>query len=553
MPDILNVPADGTAVPSQAGRVSGRAGRIALIYYVVLCLVGLYFFDRHSIWVNGDLVFGDRGDSRFHMVTLEHWWRVATGHDAFLSPNFFYPTPRVIAYSDLLGLYGLFYVPLRAFGLDTYSAFQWTIAGVCAVAFWSMLLLLRRSLGIQPALAGLFSLIFAFSGLKTMTFAETHMWSVAYIPFLMFLAIEYVRRVKQPAPARMRYAVAFAVVYGALALTSFYMAWFTALFGTFAAVLTLIVFCAVRGTGRTFGVVKEWAVANAGHLGAVLGVFAIAMAPFLLLYLPNASQVDRNLLGALPSLMFPVKLPYMGMAHLGVAFATGVAGFVWLRQNSSLKTIDANWMIAVCLAPALFLSLLFLLPVGEYFTAWAGLYLFFPGGKFIRAPIRYYTFLTLPMMMLGSIGITKLLARAKRSKGDVGEMIALTALALTALLVAEQYKSGEPLYFRKSRDLEWLARIPKPPAGCKSFAVTSGNEQQWFEKQLNAMVVAQRFDIPTLNGYSGTEPPGWRMMYPDKPGYADGVKQWALTNYLTGVCILDDQKATWSTMPGGQP
>jgi hypothetical protein len=166
MPDIMNVPADGTGVPSQAGRTSGHSNWRVVVYYVALCLFGLYFFNRHSIWTGGDLVYGDRGDSRFHMVTLEHWWRVLTGHDALLSPNFFYPVPGVIAYSDLLALYGLFYIPLRAFGVDTYTSFQLTIAGVCAVAFWSMLLFAQALAEYSPGTGGTVQFVVCVLGIE---------------------------------------------------------------------------------------------------------------------------------------------------------------------------------------------------------------------------------------------------------------------------------------------------------------------------------------------------------------------------------------------------
>jgi hypothetical protein len=378
------------------------------------------------------------------------------------------------------------------------------------------------------------------------------MWSVAYVPFLMFFAIEYFRRVNESGAVRLRYALAFAAGFAALALTSFYMAWFTAVFSVFAAVLTLLMFCRMRGTANTLAGIRDWLRTNAKHVGMVAVAFAVLMTPFALLYLPKSGQVERNNLWALPVLLHPIKLPYMGMAHLWVALAVGVASIVWFRSVKSLKNLDVNWMIALCIAPALFVSLLFLLPVGEY-TAWAGLYLFFPGGKYIRGPLRYYTFLTLPMMMLGSIGISKLMAKAASRKGDIGEFATVGTVALLCLMIFEQYKPGVPLVFGKQADQEWLARIPKPPAECKSFAVSPGSESQWFEKQLNGMVVAQRFDIPTLNGYSGTEPPGWTMMYPAQTGYMDGVRQWARNNYLSGVCVLDDKNASWSPLTGDKP
>ncbi len=523
---------------------SPRLRWLAPAWYVFLCLFGTWFFNRHSIELGGELVYGDRGDSRFHMVTLEHWWRVVQGLDPLLSPNFFYPTPGAIAYSDLLGLYALFYVPFRAFGFDSYGAFQLTIGAVSVVGFWGMLLLLRRSLDIPPMVAGLYSLLFAYSGLKTMTFAETHIWAVAYTPFLAFFAIEYFRRVSMPPSRRLPWALAFVVVFAALALTSFYVVWFTAVFGLLVAVCTLVTYCVLRGPGQTFGLILRWVASNAAHIAIIMGAAAVAMWPFLAIYLPNSGQVDRNILGAIPQLMYPWKLPFLGVTQLLLAIATGMAALVWLRRS---RPLDTRWTVALCLAPAIFLVLLFLLPLGK-FTLWTALYLVVPGGKFIRAPVRFYTFLTLPLLVVGSVGLTALIAKVREKKGDAGDFLGAVVLGLLLLVTAEQYKPGIPLVFPKSPDHAWLHRVQKPPAECRSFALKPVADPKTWERHLDAMIVAQRFNLPTLNGYSGTEPIGWRLHDPGSANYAAAIRDWAESNGLTGVCLLDDDAGTWSSL-----
>jgi hypothetical protein len=33
------------------------------------------------------------------------------------------------------------------------------------------------------------------------------------------------------------------------------------------------------------------------------------------------------------------------------------------------------------------------------------------------------------------------------------------------------------------------------------------------------MVIAQHIGVPTINGYSGDTPPGWKLLYPASPDY----------------------------------
>jgi hypothetical protein len=76
------------------------------------------------------------------------------------------------------------------------------------------------------------------------------------------------------------------------------------------------------------------------------------------------------------------------------------------------------------------------------------------------------------------------------------------------------------------------------------------NHLFFYEYQTAAMLISQRVDLPTINGYSGDNPPGWGLGYPELPGYLANVKQWTTTYGLTtGVCDFDLGTRTWRTHP----
>ena len=58
------------------------------------------------------------------------------------SPNFFFPAKGTLGYSDTLVLNQIFYAPLRAIGLDSFLAFEWTLSLLSLVGFAALFVLL---------------------------------------------------------------------------------------------------------------------------------------------------------------------------------------------------------------------------------------------------------------------------------------------------------------------------------------------------------------------------------------------------------------------------
>ena len=107
---------------------SYRSNAICIGFFFIVLLVGIL---PPVDWLKA--IPGDLGDARFNSVILEHSYKfLFEAGSNFWSPEFFYPFPGVLAFSDThLGSVWS-YVILRGLGLDREHAFQWwIIVGMC--------------------------------------------------------------------------------------------------------------------------------------------------------------------------------------------------------------------------------------------------------------------------------------------------------------------------------------------------------------------------------------------------------------------------------------
>jgi hypothetical protein len=66
---------------------------------------------------------------------------------------------------------------------------------------------------------------------------------------------------------------------------------------------------------------------------------------------------------------------------------------------------------------------------------------------------------------------------------------------------------------------------------------------------VDAMLIAQRFHVPTANGVSTWFPPGWGPFRVDDPAYVTGMRNWLRTHgAVKGVCELDLEGRSWTVL-----
>jgi hypothetical protein len=109
----------------------------------------------------------------------------------------------------------------------------------------------------------------------------------------------------------------------------------------------------------------------------------------------------------------------------------------------------------------------------------------------------------------------------------------------------------------RSAQLRFLRSATAPPPACRSFYVLDRTHTSLapagaagyyiaVTDQIDAMLISQKFRIPTLNGYTSYRPPDWGLLDPFAPQYPAAVRSWANEhNMQGGLCQLDLATMRW--------
>jgi hypothetical protein len=115
-----------------------------------------------------------------------------------------------------------------------------------------------------------------------------------------------------------------------------------------------------------------------------------------------------------------------------------------------------------------------------------------------------------------------------------------------AAMVVEQLNTSPVSAIDRPAELRRLASVRPPPAGCRAFYVVDPRNRPFFEPQIDAMLVAQRVSVPTINGYTAYRPAGWTLVVPSAATYGAAVNAWSAAHHLdTGLCHLDLTSTRW--------
>ena len=63
-------------------------------------------------------------------------------------------------------------------------------------------------------------------------------------------------------------------------------------------------------------------------------------------------------------------------------------------------------------------------------------------------------------------------------------------------------------------------------------------------------MLAQARHLPTINGYSGLNPPGWDFYDTNAADYEQRAMRWAVNRGIAaGLCRVDIERGTWTVLP----
>jgi len=548
----------------------GRAARDTAVVGAAWLLGALWFF--RAQWTSGfDRVMGNTGDTRLIVYLNEQWYLALRGSQAWRSPPFFFPTKGLLGYSDTFFVWQLFFAPFRLLGAEPFLAFQLTLVAMSLVAFVSFVVLVRQAFGTPVPLAAVGALVFVFANNLAGHVGSPQIFGIYLVPPVALLGLRSWRTRRSRPRTSCVLAAAFGALVALLLFTTYYVAWFALLGAGLVVVLSLamaprqaphLVADAVRTGWRSL------AAAGAG--------FVVGIVPFLTTYLPVIHQLGvRKYADAL----------YFSTSWRGV-FDVGAGDMVWGSTLAHLwpRPSPASYETSYAVTPLLWLAVV----VGGGVLTWALVSKRVPSSPARRATVALCgTLLVVTLLpvdtsagslwivvwhlpgatairaidriqvladLLAAMGLVALATQAPIHSDRLrrSPAVRVATVVVLAAIVVEQADTTAGTQLHRSAELAALDAVPSTPAGCTSFFVLDSqpNHRLFYEFQTEAMLISQRLGIPTLNGYSGDEPPGWGLLFPNSPSYPVFVRQWTATHGLvTGVCELDLGTMRWTPAP----
>jgi hypothetical protein len=225
-------------------------------------------------------------------------------------------------------------------------------------------------------------------------------------------------------------------------------------------------------------------------------------------------------------------VPYESGRALRLVFITALLVWIpWFHVNRRTR-LGSLWFLFV----SVFVVLVGLQLGG--FSLWTTFFAFLPGLAAIRDPKRIIFAYELAVALATGVFLAQL-PRRSLLRISIGGLVAV-------LLIAD----WNPATFVYRRPMEVFDQYVQAPIAidpsCRSFfirraspAYASRSDDMRSLYGLDAVFIATKHGVPTLNGYSAWGPSGWGLAVPPDAGYADGVARWVAEHRLRGVCALD--------------
>jgi hypothetical protein len=543
------------------------ARSVAWAAFVWLAAAAVFF--RNFLLTGFDKIIGDAGDARLDIFLRENFLQFLRGQAEFLSPPMFFPIKGTFGYSDAYLLDALIYVPLRVVGFDPFLTFELLCIGTSLVGFVSTNILLTRFGGVRQPLAALAATIFVFSNALYISMGHPQLYEVNIAPLVAILFLEAARS-RTSHPIRSTTAGFLGgLVLALLFSTGYYVAWYF----TFLSGIVLVSAAIVRFGLRPLSILRAriylalvWRNLSIGVAGAV--GFAIGAIPFWKIYAPIVAQfsgrgyseyegpflVDllnvsgNNIVwgGLIERLQIvPKDLLYNGEHVIAVTPVLMLTFFLcaWAVWRNRLLSDPENRILRSVVLGCFFAAALMtvmMVKVGEFSLFWFVWHVV-PGANALRSGTRAQ------IMTNGFVVVVVAIVLARLLQKTTSRGVAVAVWALVLLCVAEQANVVSNHNLSRRQEVAALGIVAAAPTGCKSFYVAPHSlERGPATQQINAMLIGQVVNLPTLNGYSGLYPPGWKLWETGTPSYQNHAWRWATAHGITdGLCRYDVIQRQW--------
>lgn len=502
-------------------------------------VLGLCFFTFKIIGFDFSYFPGDLGDGRLNLYFLEHAHKFFTGKiPSFWEAPFMYPEPNVTAYSDnLLGsapIYSFF----RAIGVNTYLAYQLWFIVVSSLNYVCAFILLKYLFKNNYA-AVLGALIFAFSIALQSQYTHAQTFPRYAIPLAILMAVKFSYELK---PKYFFYALLFLVyqIYCGIYLGFF-------------LVIPLGIYLILAFLKFIFPSEKK--VVNLNWWFKIIAsviVNVLILLPLMLPYMerkiaPGFDHFIRisETIPTLTSYLFSYEgsIVWGFLSEIGqhknawwdhqlfpgaIAIISLVMCFGWLiikliKAKFRLSSISNPWLLTLAGAITLFLFLRF-----DDITAYVLLY-YLPGFSALRSLTRVINI----ELIFFAIATALLFSKLFKQKQKYSFLIFLlgTTLIIIDNYSDKSYRTEVSTAQKRTNEVEdTFATIPK--GSLVSYEPTTMTSSSIYY-QIDAMLLSQKYNLVTLNGYTATCPgdygPYWNKPNPETRNH-----------WLTGKELLKD-------------
>ncbi len=559
----------------RGGREWSTGGFYAAAVVVSLVASGLCFGE--FIVSRGELIAGDFGDARLTLALLEHWHNVYRGLDDWLSPPFFFPVQHVLAYSATFFLQSLPYSALRFTGCDPYVAFELTLWLLTQVGYASTIGLLRN-FGFGRGFAILGALLCVFSNLLHSRVLP-QAYTIMLVPLFLLCLVKGAKAGAGRAASAPAWLSAAGALFSLILFSDFYTGWFLLFFTAIAAAIAVSI--QWRMASRYLALVaSSWR--SILYLGAAA---ALALAPFIVTYGPaiaagqarSYAEVTRNAMtfgdlfnvstrnvawGWLMRRLDPryanVGWDYGLPPGLLIAFAASCVLLCSGAQRLARRRGELRAVLLASTAASIFAAWALLCRT-QSGSLWYLVWRIVPGAVAIRQTFRFQYQLSLAMVVVVIAALSTawetITARAAWSSEPRRRLALAAIVAVSAWLAFEEVNLTRTHGVHRQQELARLASIPSPGPRCQSFAIRQSSPLRPTSPialQIDAMLIAERLTLPTVNGYSGFTPPGWHLENPQAPQYPDLVDRWTAAHGLSHVCTLNLPAGQWLDPPASR-
>lgn len=526
-------------------------------------VVALYAFFWKQIGANFYLVFGDQYDAVIEAFLVSHWHWVLQLKHPFNNPNYFYPFSNTLGYNDGYLLYGVVAAFFRGLGFDLLRSAEFVHVVFKLIGYLGMYALLRIVNRPNYFLNAIYAAIFVDALSSSIHAGHGQLFTLGLAPVASVFLIGAYKAVRDVnSRGYLHNGVIFVLIYSLWLMTSFYMAFF---YGLFLIIFTIsyLMFDRQAVIGPVLAAIGGKRLSDTLWLGLIA---ILAILPFLMVYIPQLfatgghaySEISQNTLKPLD--VFNISNPgwIWGSVFVAIAsrfpsaFGNGehVVGFtpvffavfcwaaylIWKNKTR----LGRAYFPLIALVAATAFSLVLGIDVDGY-SLWSIVYYLVPGGRAVRVVARYYIFLIFPVTLICAYGLD-----------IVRNSYPRIVIFLALFVLAEQIIVQPPTGLNVKEELQIVEDLPHPPASCKAFFSINpvaygwgGDAFEFLRNNVQAMLIADKFNLPTINGNASFSPAAWNFGNAPREVYLQRVRDYIQATKISDVCGINIKEKKW--------